>query len=139
MPALFEVAVVRGRTETIDLTLTQGDGSTGASVASGDVVRVKLYRRDDQTPDLELASGQTTANGSTVTHLTAVPTPANTAAQVRVKLAQADTDGLQPGQYTLEAFIVDDSETSPVDAALGGAIGTVHILGSGGGDIGLPS
>jgi len=135
MAATFEVGILRGRTETVDLTLVQGDGSTGTSIATGDIVRAKLYRRDDQVPDLDIRSGSATANGSVITHLTAIPTPVDTSAQVRIKFAQGDTDGLLPGAYTLEVFVVDDSETSPADAALGGAIGTLHLLSSAGGDI----
>lgn len=134
MAAYFELHQPRGRTRDHSITLYETDGSTGIVLSATDVVRVKVHSGNAQTPGLELLSGESTANGSTVT-VVQLTAPAN----VTLRIAQADTTAWVLGVYEVEVIVVDDSETAPANAALHALGGLLYLTGSGGGDLGLTS
>ena len=127
----FELFFYKNRRSDEVVSLYQDDGTTSASLQASDVVRFKMYRRDQATPTLDLDSVAATANGSIVTvdELGLEPT-----AQATITVMSADIASVALGPYTAEIVVVDDSasdEPRLVDS------GVVHILQSGGGDVGL--
>ena len=132
MAVSFELHQPRGRTRDHEIKLYETNGTTGIVLASTDKVRVKIFRGNNQTPDLDLVDGTVTANGSTLTiDQRTAPTT------VTLRVAQADTASLPLGVYEVDVIVVDDSETAPVDAAKPAMEGLLYLTGSGGGDLGL--
>ena len=127
----FVVTFHKGRTSDHTVTLFETNGTTALAIAVTDVVRFKMYRRDGDTPDLDIDSVAATANGSVVTVDTTNP------ASVTLRIAQGDTSGLVPGAYRAEILVIDDSETDPADAVKMAEMGIANVLSTGGGDVGL--
>jgi hypothetical protein len=126
-----------GRTTDYRFALYDSDRSPLA-IAAGDVVRFKLSEEaDSEEPTLELTSAEATANGSSITIVT-VGVAGTTPAEVLVRFAQGDTDGLaRNDDYYGELLLVDDSETEPADAVKRCGYGPVTVLPAAGGDVGL--
>jgi|15BtaG_2_1085339.scaffolds.fasta_scaffold01178_6 hypothetical protein len=123
------IEISKRRTDDYEFVIYESDKTTAVVLNSGDVVRFKLYRQDG-TISLDIDSAAATANGSLVTVDDLDP------ATVTVRFAQDDTSGLIVGDYDGELLIVDDSETSPLDAIKVAAYGIVKVLKSGSGDVG---
>lgn len=128
----FEIIAYCGRTCDFTVTLYQVDGATPADFITGDTVRVKIGRQNAAAPLLDLSSDGATANGSSVT-------ASNGSDVVQLRLAQADTASALPGAYEIEITVVDNNDTKvngapPIKSA---AWGTVHLIGSLGGGVGL--
>lgn len=130
----FLVRFNKNRTSDDVVSLFETDGTTSITLAATDVVRFKIYRRDQATPLLDLDSKDASANNSSVTVDETGPTPT---AAVTLRIAQADALLLDPGVYRGEVSVVDDSETAPVNAVKHVEDGVVFVSGTGGGDIGL--
>lgn len=130
----FFVRFNKNRTSDDTVSLFEADGTTSVTLAATDVVRFKVYRRDQATPVLDLDSDAASPNGSSITIEELGP---STTAFATIRVAQADLLALDPGIYSADISVVDDSETAPVDAIKAFEDGTVFISGTGGGDIGL--
>ena len=127
------VADARG---TVDFTVTLKTASGGyLQIAADDVVRVKIGRGKDTTPDLDLSSAAASANKSSVT-VDELGDGSATHAQVTVRLAQGDTASLW-GSYGVLVGLVDNSETAPADAFKPVEKGTLHVVPSLAGGVGL--
>ncbi len=127
----FEIAVPKNRTADTSIRIYERDGITPIVLAAEDVVRFKVYRRDQTTPLLDLDSATATPNGSGIQIDSLDP------AVVTLRIAQEDTSGLDPGVYDAEICVVDDSESSPANAIKQAESGIVMLLGSGAGEAGL--
>ena len=127
----FALTIHKGRTSDDTVALYESDGTTALVLAATDVVRVKFFKRDGDTPDLDIDSAAASANGSVVTVDTLNPSSCT------LRIAQGDTSGLVPGPYRAEILVVDDSESSPADAVKMVEMGVAYVLGVGGGDVGL--
>lgn len=125
----FALTLTRNRTSYDTITLYESDGETGVALAATDVVRFKMYRRNNDAPDLDLDSAADTANGSGITI-----TQTASAATATLKIAQSDTSSLIPGPYRAEIAVVDDSDSDRIKSA---EHGVVYLLGAPGGDIAL--
>lgn len=134
MAAYFELHQPRGRTRDHSISIREADESTVVTLAATDVVRVKVYSGDNETPGLDLLSGESSPNDSTVTvdNLATVP-------QVTLRLAQGDTSDWVLGVYDVDVIVVDDSESAPADAAKHAMSGLLYLTGTGGGGLGLTS
>lgn len=97
-----------GRTADFTIELFESDGTTAFNLQTSDNVRIKIGRGQEE-PVLDLDSADPTPNGSAVTFT-------NATNDVALRLAQGDTQDLEPGAYDLEITVVDASETAPVDA-----------------------
>ena len=130
----FYYVIEKNRTVDVVHLLYEDDGSTSVTLAADDVVRFKMGRRDGAQPSLDLDSAGDTSNGSgvTVDELGTSPT-----AQATIRFAQGDTSGLVAGVYEAEISVVDNSETSPTDAIKSFEFGTVAVLETLGGSVGL--
>jgi len=125
---MFEVFVIRGRTSYDVITLYEADDN-GLTLNSGDVVRFKAWRRNAATPDLDIDSAAALSGGSVVqVNQTA------SAAVVTLLVAQGDTEGLGVGAYDAEVSVVDSGDSNRIKVA---EQGILHVLDSGGGDLGL--
>ena len=132
MACSYEHHQPSGSTREHEIKLYETNGTTGIGLASTDKVRVKIFRGNNQTPDLDLVDGTVTANGSTLTiDQRTAPTT------VTLRVAQADTASLPLGVYEVDIIVIDDSETAPVDAAKQAMGGLLYLTGSGGGNLGL--
>lgn len=122
---MFQLNVPRGRkvSWTVQVEDAAGDDST---IASGDVVRFKLYRRNNSTPSLDLNSDDDTSN---------VAFTAGTN-DVTLTLLQANTSGLTPDVYSAEVSVVDSSESDAIKQV---EDGIVVITATGGGDVDNPA
>ncbi len=131
MASSFEITIYVGRTCDYQFTLRDAN-SDGVLISASDVVRFKLGRGDNATPDLDLRSGDATGNGSTITidQLTAP-------AKATVRIAQNDAAELAPGTYRGELLLVDDSEDAPADAIKLASLGVVYVVGGLGGNVDL--
>lgn len=128
-----EITLYQGRTTDYQFTIYEDDGSTEVALAATDVVRFKLWSREDAaSPNLDLDSVSATSSGSVVTvDQTTAP------AKATVRVAQGDASDLIPGLvYAGELSVVDDSETSPTDAIKHVQSCVVHVIGMPGGDVG---
>ena len=123
----FEVFFYKNRTSSDVITLYQADDS-GLTLNSGDKVRFKVYRRDQAIPALDIDSIEALSGGSLVT-----VNQIASAAQVTLKVCQADIASLPPGAYEAEISVVDSGDSNLVKVA---EVGSVNILQSGGGDVG---
>ncbi len=132
MAVSFELHQPRGRTRDHQIVLYETDGSTGIVLAATDVLRVKIFRGNNQTPDLELFDVSDTANSSGIT-ITQRTAPAT----ATLRIAQGDTANLPLGVYGVDIIVVDDSETAPANAAKQAMGGLLYLTSSGGGDLGL--
>lgn len=134
MPALTaSIHVTRGGTLDWTFELHESDGTTVVNLALTDVVRVKIYRGDQATPDLDLDQA-VNANGSVVT--VDDRGDESTAASCTLRLAQGDTLNLSHVCYDVEVGIVDDSETAPADAYKPVQQAVLHVLSGPAGDKG---
>ena len=125
-----ELVIERRRTVDYQFTIYQSDGTTGVTLASGDVVRFKAFL-EDGTVVLDLDSVAATSNGSLVTiDNTTAP------ARATVRFAQADVTAMTKPMYFGELLVVDDSEESPPDAIKRAAHGKLRMYGSASGDVG---
>jgi len=122
----FFLRLNKNRTSDDTVSLFEVDGTTSVTLAASDVVRLKVYRRDQATPVLDLDSV-----GSEITVDELGPSPT---ASVTVRVTQTDTENLDPGIYQGEISIVDDSDSDFIKHA---ESGIVFISGTGGGDVGL--
>jgi hypothetical protein len=107
---MLQLTIYLSRTADYDIALYEQDGTTPASIAATDTVRLKIGR-GDSTPLLDIRSGVALAGGS-ILSITAVgdgSTPAN----VRLHVAQGDLSAIPPGVYDFEVDLVDDSEEAP--------------------------
>lgn len=120
----FELVAAAGRTIDFDIQLFETDGTTEVTVASTDVVRVKIGRRGTVTLDLDSAAAS--SNGSTVT----ISAGTN---DVTLRLDQDDSSSLS-GPYDVEVNLVDDSDSDKIKHF---EFGTLSILGSQDGGTGL--
>ena len=130
----FEITLHRGRTEQHTINLYESNGTTSITLAVADVVRFKMWRRDQSTPDLDIDSAAATTNGSVVTvdELGADPV-----AQVTLKTAEGDMDSIAPGVYDAEFIVQDDSGSDPANPAIPVEQGVVYVMATGGGDTGV--
>lgn len=122
--------IERRRTRDIDFYVYEADGVTEWGAASTDVARLKLWNKDGECV-LDLDSAGATANGSVCTWVSRTAP-----ARIRVRFAQDDVVALSDDEYYAELDVVDDSETSPVDAIKRCGCGTIRVLPSAGGDVG---
>jgi len=122
----FFVRFNKNRTSDDVISLLEADGITSATLAATDVVRFKVYLRDQATPLLELDS-----IGSEITVDELGPSPG---ASVTLRVTQTNTASLDPGIYMGEISVVDDSDSDFIKHA---ESGVVFLSGTGGGDIGL--
>lgn len=122
------VSAYRNRTIDLFVSLYESDGSTPFVLGAGDNVRVKIGRGGD-SPLLEIDRDPSPAGSKT--------TFAAGSNQVTMRIAQGDTSGLAPGSYDLEVVVVDDSESTPQDAAKHVQYGVFSLLQSLGGDISI--
>ena len=125
----FEEVAVRNRTFDYAGTLYESDGTTEISLAATDVIRVKVWRRNASTPDIEI-DDSATGNGSVTTFTAGT-------GDYTLRIAQGDTSGLLPGVYGIEIAVVDDSETAPANAIKHVEQGLLHITEAPAGDVGL--
>ena len=117
---------------TKDFTLTIKSPSGGYVVlADTDIVRVKISRGNATVLDLD---NNATDDGSVVT--IAGRGADDTFATATLRLAQGDLTTLK-GMYEMEITVVDASETDPDNAIKVVDIGSVEILASPSGDVGL--
>ncbi len=123
----FEVFFNRRRTESQVITLYQEGGTLGLTLNLADVVRFKMYRRDQATPILDVDSVAATSGGSVI-----VITQVASAAVVTLTMGQEDLN-IDPGTYESEVSVVDSGDGYKIKLA---ELGVVHVLGTGGGDIG---
>ncbi|MCH8145954.1 MAG: hypothetical protein IIA55_14675 [Gemmatimonadetes bacterium] len=130
----FSVRFNKNRTSDDVLSLFETDGTTSVTLAASDVVRFKIYRRDQATPVLDLDSAAPSSNDSKITVDELGPSPT---ASVTIRVSQADALAIDPGVYSAEVSVVDDSETDPANAIKHFQNGYVFMAGTGGGDIGL--
>lgn len=132
MASSFELHQPRGRTRDHQIVLYETNGSTGIVLAATDVLRVKIFRGNNQTPALDIFDVSDLANSSGIT-ITQRTAPAT----ATLRITQADTASLPLGVYEVDIIVVDDSETAPADAAKQAMSGLLYLTGSGGGDLGL--
>lgn len=132
MSTCFEILAYQNRTVDFSISLYESDGATGIALATADVVRVKIGRGDG-APSLDLASGSPTANGSTITIDSRLAPSAAT-----LHLAQADLADLTIGPNEIEIIIVDTGETAPENALKRAQMGVLQVIGTMGGEAGLP-
>lgn len=125
----FQQTIYKGRSVKITVTLYQSDGTTGVALEATDVVRVKIYKRGQATPSVDIDSVGASANGSVFT-IDSISSPANGTLTV----AQGDTSNLDPGVYRCEISVVDDSDSDRIKHAESGVI---YLVDTGGGDVGL--
>lgn len=119
---MIELVLNKNRTNVYDLTLETESGS-GVVLASGDTVRIIGYRRTADTPIFNLlSSSAATANGSSLSITSTVPTPSGTTPTVRLNLGQADLTTLVPGAPLKIEITVQDVDGSPA----GGMLGPIH-------------
>lgn len=130
----FAFTLHKGRTSDHTILLYESDGSTSITLAADDEVRVKVWRRDQATPDLDIDSAANSSNGSgiTIDELGTSPT-----AQVTLRISEGDTSSLSPGVYDAEVSVADASESNPANALKHVEMGVVYLLATGGGDSGV--
>lgn len=128
---VFEIVLYRGRTHTERFTFKDSNGDA-ITIASTDEPRFKVFQGNNTTPELDLYGGAL-ANSSVITTLTQ---SGATLGKVDVQFAQDDTSGLSLGVHDAEISLVDDSGTNPTDPIITAEIGIVHVIGTGGGDVG---
>jgi hypothetical protein len=104
---MFSINVYQGRTIDFDVQIYENDGTTAVSLASDDVVRVKVGKGEAE-PDLDMSSIEAETGGSSVTF-----TPNTNDVTVRFG---TDTNDIEDGIYDMEVAVVDASETAPPDA-----------------------
>ncbi len=110
------VTVYRGRTR--DFTVTVFDPNDDqVTFRTEDVMRLKVGRVGG-APILDFDSNAATSNGSSV----ADANPCN------VRLAQGDLNLLEPGIYTIEVGIVDDSDADKFKHAQTGILSLVDTM-----------
>jgi hypothetical protein len=127
----FLLTVYKNRKREYTISLYETDGTTSITLAVTDVVRLKIYRRDAATPVLDLDSAAASANGSVITVDQLGPSPV---ASVTATFDQADLLLLEPGVYSCEVDVVDDSDG---DKILHANTGVIQVMPTGGGDIAL--
>lgn len=125
------ITVRKNRTQDFTVPLFEADGTTELILAATDEVRIKFFKRDGDTPALDLDSIGATGNGSVITIDTLNP------ASCTLRIAQGDTSALEPGAYRGDVDVVDDSETAPANAIKHAESILLFLLESGGGDVGL--
>ena len=118
----------KNRTQDFTVTLFEADGETAVVLAATDEVRFKAYKRDGDTPILDIDSIAALSGGSVLTIDTLNP------ASVTLRIAQGDIDDVTLGTYRFDIGVVDDSDSDLLKHAESGIL---RILESGGGDIGL--
>jgi hypothetical protein len=123
----FELFLPKNRTSYHSITLYEADDN-GLTLAAEDEVRLKVYRRDQATPILDIDSIGALSNGSIIT----IDQTAS-AAMATLKVVQGDIADAVLGAYDAELSVVDSADSNRIKVA---EQGTVHILGTGGGDIG---
>jgi hypothetical protein len=111
-------------------------GKSPAAISPTDVVRFKLKPSADAAPQIELSTIAPLAGGSVVTVVN-LGIEGTTPAEVKVRLAQADTLGLTPGEWWGILGLVDDSETGPDDAFKVVGEGPILLKPAPGGSLGL--
>lgn len=116
------VTARRGRTSSHQFTITDAAGSN-VSIAAADVLRVKVGH-DLETPLLDFDSAQPSSNGSTVSR----------ANPCTLRLDQTDLNTLQPGTYSIEVAVVDNSDQGDIKHA---ERGVLTLESSQLGDVGL--
>lgn len=140
-----------GRKEVFYWEAYDDDGTTPIALAAGDVVRAKLAENSGAAPVLDLRSGASTPNDSTVVidELGSVGgMDPDEPASGRVIFGPLDTRDLPAGwtgrdaerrqkKYFLELALVDDSETAPPDAIKVFGRGPLVLHASPGGNVGL--
>lgn len=122
---MFQISLARERTteKTFELRNKAGNGIT---LDTSDKVRMIFYRRPDATPLLDITSGTATANGSSITIQTTVPTPTGGVPKVLLHIDEEDLADAIPGApLYVEIFQVDNSDS---DSLVGPIIGYADIL-----------
>lgn len=120
---MLELVLNKSRTNVYDISLYGEDGVTGITLDTSDTVRIIGYRRTADTPVFNLVStAAATANGSSVSITSTVPTPANTVPTVRLNLGQADLASLAAEAPLKIEITVSDANGSPA----GGLLGPIH-------------
>jgi hypothetical protein len=129
---VLELFINKSRTNIFDLTLLDEDGN-GVVLDVGDVVRIIGYRRPADTPAFNLASGASaTANGSSLSITSTVPTPEGTVPTLRLNLGQGDLTSLVAGAPLKLEITVADANGSPSNALLGPIHGFAWVIGTSG-------
>lgn len=119
---MLELVLNKSRTNVYDLTL-ETEAGTGVVLDTSDTVRIIGYRRTADTPIFNLVSGASaTANGSSVSITSTVPTPSGTTPTVRLNLGQGDLTTLVPGAPLKIEITVSDADGTPA----GGLLGPIH-------------
>lgn len=126
----FEKAIPIGRTSDLTIDLYEADGVTPADLVSGDVVRMKIGKKNRPLPYLDLSSATQTANGSSITF-----TPGSNV--VTVRIAQGDTAALFEQTCTAEIDVVDVTEQTPPNAIKFADEGVIHLSATQAGNLGL--
>ena len=124
----FEVFFYKNRTVSETITLYEPDGN-GLTLNSGDKVRFKAWRRDQQTPILDIDNIGALSGGSLITVVQVA-----SAAVVTLKVCQADIASVDVGPYDASIEVVDSGDSNLIKVA---EHGICHLLPSGGGDIGI--
>lgn len=124
----FELFFHKNRTGYQSITLYEADDN-GLTLAANDEVRLKVYRRDQATPLLDIDSIGALAGGSLISI-----TQTASAATATLLVAQGDISAAALGSYSAELSVIDSADSNRIKVA---EQGIVHILGTGGGDIGL--
>lgn len=116
---MFELLLSRERSHVFDIDLLNED-ETGVSLDTGDKARIICYRRAASTPLFNILSGAAaTANGSSLTITSTVPTPTGGTPTVRLVLGQADLENLVIGAPYVVDIHTTDANGSPTDALYG--------------------
>jgi len=123
----FAVFFPKNRTSSQVITLFEAD-ENGLTLNADDKVRFKVWRRDQAVPILDIDSIGALAGGSVIT----VDQTAS-AAQVTLKVCQADIASIVPGTYSASVEVVDSGDSNLIKVA---EFGTAAFFPSGGGSIG---
>lgn len=126
---MFELSLYKSRTAVYDINLYTEDGVTGVSLDTGDKVRIILYRRATGTPLINMLSGAAaTANGSSVSVTSTVPTPSGTVPVVRLTLGQGDLATAVGGAPLVVEINVTDHDGAVVDGLTGPILGMAYVI-----------
>ena len=130
--ATFHLIAYQNRTTKIPHNLVDLQGDPIA-LADTDRVRLKIGRGFDATPDLDIIHGTTTAGGSGIEIVNRTHPDG---ASIVIWIGQSET--LDPGVYTAEISVVDDSVTSPLaNPILHSKFGAITFIGGMAGNVEL--
>lgn len=128
MAAPFQIILNTERTTQYTFDLYKADGLP-YTIDTNDTVRIVAYRRSGTAAIFDLKTGvAATANGSSLAHVTTVPTPTGTVPQVLLTLGEDDLVSLVPGTVLNIEVNVTDNNGTPVDGTAGAIKGYAYVL-----------